>query len=167
MNAPPVSLLKALAFPAVPEKISNFERQITGIAIGHASISRLFKVFARGRGRCCYCEREVNPHRNAKKQAGTDATIEHLIPVSKGGDDSRENLKLACMRCNNLRGTVSADWFRDFVRNFPGELPEYRSPEFGAVYNYIRMHRAPHGYRLRVRIRVRAPSRFIKCEAAQ
>lgn len=31
-------------------------------------------------------------------------TIEHLLPKSKGGSNSLENLRLACFQCNNSRG---------------------------------------------------------------
>lgn len=32
------------------------------------------------------------------------ATVDHLIPVSRGGGGGRENLRVACYRCNNRRG---------------------------------------------------------------
>ncbi|MBD2097328.1 HNH endonuclease [Trichocoleus sp. FACHB-591] len=31
-------------------------------------------------------------------------TREHLIPRSRGGSNSLENLRLACFQCNNSRG---------------------------------------------------------------
>ncbi len=31
-------------------------------------------------------------------------TIKHLLPKSKGGSNSSENLRLACLPCNNSRG---------------------------------------------------------------
>ncbi|GGA20294.1 MULTISPECIES: HNH endonuclease [unclassified Okeania] len=31
-------------------------------------------------------------------------TIEHLLPRSKGGSNSKENLRLSCFKCNNSRG---------------------------------------------------------------
>ncbi len=33
-----------------------------------------------------------------------DLTIDHVIPKSRGGDDSWENLVTACNRCNNRKG---------------------------------------------------------------
>lgn len=35
------------------------------------------------------------------------ATIDHIIPVAKGGDNLLANLKLAHRRCNGERGTLS------------------------------------------------------------
>jgi 5-methylcytosine-specific restriction endonuclease McrA len=31
-------------------------------------------------------------------------TIDHVVPVSQGGDDRPENLRLACRRCNEEKG---------------------------------------------------------------
>jgi 5-methylcytosine-specific restriction endonuclease McrA len=31
-------------------------------------------------------------------------TIEHLYPRSRGGSNSKENLRLACIQCNSKRG---------------------------------------------------------------
>lgn len=39
-----------------------------------------------------------------KKSPLEQLTLEHLIPKSKGGTNSQENLRLACKPCNNKRG---------------------------------------------------------------
>ena len=36
--------------------------------------------------------------------SGQDLTTDHLIPHSRGGDDSADNLVLACKSCNTSRG---------------------------------------------------------------
>ncbi|PSB20575.1 HNH endonuclease [Phormidesmis priestleyi ULC007] len=33
-----------------------------------------------------------------------ELTLDHLIPKSRGGSNSLENLRLACFSCNNSRG---------------------------------------------------------------
>jgi hypothetical protein len=38
------------------------------------------------------------------------ATLDHITPRSKGGDNSSSNLITACMRCNRLRG--DSNWIR-------------------------------------------------------
>ena len=48
------------------------------------------------RNRCCYCRRPFTADRRP--------TIEHLLPVSRGGDNQPENLALACKSCNSRRG---------------------------------------------------------------
>lgn len=38
-------------------------------------------------------------------------TIDHIHPVSKGGDSSEKNLCVACLKCNNLKGNKSLEEF--------------------------------------------------------
>jgi hypothetical protein len=33
------------------------------------------------------------------------ATLEHIIPLKRGGLDNRNNVTIACQRCNNARGS--------------------------------------------------------------
>jgi 5-methylcytosine-specific restriction endonuclease McrA len=35
-------------------------------------------------------------------------TIDHIVPVSKGGDDTRANVQLAHFRCNSVKGNREA-----------------------------------------------------------
>lgn len=51
------------------------------------------------KNRCCYCGRTFG-----KKGTPRAATIEHVKPRSKGGTDARDNLKAACLHCNQHRG---------------------------------------------------------------
>ncbi|WP_422388695.1 HNH endonuclease [Afipia carboxidovorans] len=44
------------------------------------------------------------------------ATIDHRIPLSRGGTWKRRNLTCACRRCNNEKGDMTEDEFRD-LRN--------------------------------------------------
>ena len=49
------------------------------------------------RGRCCYCNKRLN-------QTTRKATVEHITPVSKGGNNGVHNLAIACKSCNSRRG---------------------------------------------------------------
>ncbi|MCU1559038.1 MAG: endonuclease [Microbacteriaceae bacterium] len=58
--------------------------------------SRLIPVSRRGvlrrdGQRCAYC-------------GGSANTIDHVLPRSRGGQDSWENLVACCLRCNNVKG---------------------------------------------------------------
>lgn len=48
-------------------------------------------VLRRDGQRCGYC-------------GGTANTIDHVLPRSRGGEDSWENLVACCLRCNNAKG---------------------------------------------------------------
>lgn len=50
-------------------------------------------ILKRDGHKCAYCGRGDLP-----------LTIDHVIPKSKGGDDSWENLVAACLPCNNKKG---------------------------------------------------------------
>ncbi|MBI5729965.1 MAG: HNH endonuclease [Ignavibacteriales bacterium] len=50
-------------------------------------------ILKRDGHKCAYCGRADLP-----------LTLDHVIPRSKGGDDSWENLVAACLPCNNRKG---------------------------------------------------------------
>lgn len=50
-------------------------------------------IFRRDSYKCLYCGRSDIP-----------LTVDHIIPKSKGGGDSWENLATACVKCNNIKG---------------------------------------------------------------
>ncbi|MER5898897.1 HNH endonuclease [Streptomyces mirabilis] len=37
--------------------------------------------------------------------ASQDLTVDHIIPLAKGGTHHRENLRVLCRRCNSSRGS--------------------------------------------------------------
>lgn len=53
-------------------------------------------VLRRDDHRCAYCEGFAN-------------TIDHILPRSRGGGDSWENLVACCLRCNNVKGDRTPD----------------------------------------------------------
>jgi 5-methylcytosine-specific restriction endonuclease McrA len=55
------------------------------------------EVFARDGLRCRYCGYR---HKSASK-----FEVDHVVPRSKGGADSLANLVVACVRCNQAKGT--------------------------------------------------------------
>ena len=62
----------------------------------------LAEVVARDAGRCHLCRRPVDLALNGNDRMGP--TIDHLIPVSAGGDDVISNVRLAHRSCNCSRG---------------------------------------------------------------
>jgi 5-methylcytosine-specific restriction endonuclease McrA len=49
----------------------------------------------REKGHCAYCGRQISLK---------EATIDHILPQSRGGNDSWTNVALACRRCNLRKG---------------------------------------------------------------
>lgn len=70
-----------------PEKVSR---------MGQKTAKRVRKALLRKYGDLCHwCKRRM------KEQS---MSIEHLVPLALGGDNSWENLRLAHVRCNMRRG---------------------------------------------------------------
>ena len=50
------------------------------------------RIIARDQGICAYCGVEGA------------TTVDHVVPVARGGDDSESNLVCACVSCNTSKG---------------------------------------------------------------
>lgn len=65
----------------------------------------IYKLIERDGGQCYLCGDVVlfNLHYNDAKYP----TIEHVIPISKGGTHSWDNVKVACRDCNSRKSTMT------------------------------------------------------------
>ncbi|WP_407677004.1 HNH endonuclease [Peredibacter starrii] len=59
-----------------------------------------------------------------------DSSIEHIVPLSEGGNSSARNLTLSHRRCNNLRGSIICRIVWELrIKTFkPKERPYYEPP---------------------------------------
>lgn len=59
---------------------------------------------------CHICERDIDPslHHNHKE----GATIDHVVPLAAGGDDSMANTALAHRTCNSAKGVGGTSQLR-------------------------------------------------------
>ena len=73
-------IIRLLGYDKLPEQAVKLNRR---------------NLFARDRNRCQYCGR-IYPT--------SDLSIDHILPRSRGGGDSWENLVCACIRCNARKG---------------------------------------------------------------
>jgi len=55
-----------------------------------------FNVFLRDQWKCQYCASDFKTH---------DLTFDHVIPRSRGGRTSWENIVAACQKCNTVKGS--------------------------------------------------------------
>ena len=67
----------------------------------------IYKLIERDGGRCYLCGDDVlfSYHYNHPKYP----TIEHVMPISKGGAHSWDNVKVACRECNTYKSTTLID----------------------------------------------------------
>ena len=68
--------------------------------------------------KCIYCECKLNEG---------NATTDHIIPISEGGNNSKINLMVCCFSCNNERGNT------DFVEYLKQKNPKYKSEKIPFV----------------------------------
>ena len=60
-----------------------------------ASSMKRLRIYMRDKFRCQYC---------GDKRAAGELTLDHILPRSRGGDNSPVNVVTACVACNNRKG---------------------------------------------------------------
>lgn len=73
-------------------------------------IQRLIEGFD---GRCYFCGTPVSLNERAGRYY---ATRDHLMPKSRSGSNGANNVVLACMACNAMKGNMSENEFMRLVR---------------------------------------------------
>ncbi|MCG0679858.1 hypothetical protein IMAU70100_01054 [Lactiplantibacillus plantarum] len=74
---------------------------------GKYEIISLQRLYVRDKGKCYLCGKHLVLNEDYNR---TDApTIEHVIPICKGGTNTWDNVKLACRKCNDEKGTKIFD----------------------------------------------------------
>lgn len=56
---------------------------------------------------CVYCDDDLS---------NAEIHLDHVIPESKGGETSYNNLQVTCRKCNLAKGTLSEDEFTNRLR---------------------------------------------------
>jgi 5-methylcytosine-specific restriction endonuclease McrA len=118
------SVSMSMPFPSVV-RLSVFVR----VPFKKIILSRK-NVLRRDGHRCQYCGRSDIP-----------LTVDHVLPISRGGEDAWDNLICACVKCNNTKGDRTPDEARmalrrrpirpnhiTFIRHFVGSLDERWKP---------------------------------------
>jgi hypothetical protein len=57
---------------------------------------------------CHYC---------SKGLVGTDSTVDHKVPMSKGGTHDHSNLVASCRRCNSRKMLIDYNKFKEIIKN--------------------------------------------------
>jgi hypothetical protein len=61
--------------------------------------------------RCAYCDRPLKR---------SEVSVDHLLPRSRGGDDSPANLVVCCRQCNDAKGNKTVEEWIDGIRQGAG-----------------------------------------------
>lgn len=82
--------------------------------IGYSVYDRVRRRIAEDCGWvCAYCGGEVTVNMSAGMRL---ATIDHKIPLSRGGSWKRYNLTCACKRCNQEKSNMTAEEYLAWIR---------------------------------------------------
>jgi 5-methylcytosine-specific restriction endonuclease McrA len=64
------------------------------------------------RGMCHYCNRKVGPG---------ELTMDHIVPLVRGGKSTKSNIVPACKECNNKKKYLLPIEWEDYLRGFRKE----------------------------------------------
>ena len=77
------------------------------------------------KGVCHYCQRRMPP---------VELTMDHVVPLVRGGQSTRGNAVPACKDCNSRKKYLLPVEWDQYVRRVSEEFPgESRTPEGGAI----------------------------------
>ena len=99
-----------VAWEAVPERIrlkikelGNYIPEVEKINLPSQNLPRRYALLIRDRFICRYCDKIIT--------IDSDYEVDHIIPVSKGGNDGYENTVVSCRNCNQKKGDTDIKLF--------------------------------------------------------
>ena len=90
-----------------------------------------FNVFLRDRFSCQYCAQQFRP---------AALTFDHLIPKSRGGKTTWENVVTACSKCNLRKGNLLPDVVKMHPINTPRSPTSFELQERGRMFPPNHLH---------------------------
>lgn len=66
-------------------------------------------VLERDGFRCRYCGVALRPYRQGREHDDDEATVDHIVPRSRGGADEATNMVACCWRCNQDKADTVPD----------------------------------------------------------
>jgi|TARA_E500000075_G_scaffold129142_1_gene136557 5-methylcytosine-specific restriction endonuclease McrA len=90
-----------------------------------------FNVFLRDRFSCQYCAQQFRPEA---------LTFDHLIPKSRGGKTTWENVVTACSKCNLRKGNLLPDVVKMHPINTPRSPTSFELQEHGRMFPPNHLH---------------------------
>jgi len=61
------------------------------------------------KGKCYYCKRFVSPQK---------LTMDHIVPIARGGRSTKGNLVTACKECNNAKKNLLPMEWDQYLKDF-------------------------------------------------
>ncbi|MEE2695309.1 MAG: HNH endonuclease [Pseudomonadota bacterium] len=103
------------------------------IALPEKAAFTRFNVFLRDKFVCQYC------HKSFKVE---ELTFDHVLPRSKGGKTTWENVVTACRRCNTLKGNKLLEKIGVTLKMKPSIPNNYKLKEIGRMFPPNLLHQS-------------------------
>lgn len=81
-----------------------------------------FNAYKAQQGHCFYCSVEMVLEPQNSHQRHRECTLDHKLPLSRGGIDHWENSVAACSKCNRAKGDMTVEEFAA-ARTTPAPIP--------------------------------------------
>ena len=88
-------------FKFISNFFNRFKRKSTN------KVTQLKIDLYKDNNRCHYCDEKIYTFE--------DASLDHIIPVSKGGETNHHNCTISCKKCNTLKSDTNYDTFKSIV----------------------------------------------------
>jgi len=82
---------------------------------------------------CPYCGKRMSMRKDER------FSVDHIIPTSRGGENSLINTEIICERCNRAKGMLNKDEYKKLlalINTFPCEALAYVKSKLGAKLVY-------------------------------
>lgn len=77
-------------------------------------------LFNKHAGICAYCRRRTEmPSQLPGKHHDLVATVEHIVPLSRGGAMRGDNITLACAGCNSMKANMTPHQWAEYMMDNP------------------------------------------------
>ncbi|MBC7661385.1 MAG: HNH endonuclease [Chitinophagaceae bacterium] len=70
--------------------------------------------------RCYYCQKPISR---------TEVTMDHVVPISRGGKSTAGNLVPACKSCNEQKRSLTAVEWVDYLEGFKNSPDTFAEPK--------------------------------------
>lgn len=84
------------------DEIDRIEGALQPRSRSRWSKTKWYQTFKRSGERCVACG----------EQCLTELTIDHIVPLSRGGGNNKENLQILCSKCNQEKGNLTMEEWR-------------------------------------------------------
>jgi len=84
-------------------------------------------IWEKTKGRCWYCGCEMNPF--------VEFTVDHVIPICRGGTNDYDNLVPCCRSCNRSKGKATLERFRERMAVRQAGIPAFTDEQLEYLYS--------------------------------